>query len=338
MPTIFSVLRNNSKTAKRVVYLIALVSAIYRVRRNIKKQPKQSSKASAGEVNQDFLNKLKILLKILIPTSTCKESFMLMFHSSLSLQVAALDGKIVSDLVRGNANDFLLGIAKWMLVAVPATYTNSMLTYMQSKLAAAFRTRLTTYIHEKYMKDAMFYQVGNLDDRIKNADQCITQDVSKFCTSLSELYSNLAKPVLDIVIYNYQLSRNVGGEALFLVSFIVNLSAWVLRVFTPAFGKMVAEEQRLEGEFRFTHSRLIENSEEVAFYRGETIEKLIINAHYFQLVKHINSIFKKRIFHGMLEDFIIKYFWGNLLIQLMLRCRWSSSMRYSCFFQGSCWK
>jgi hypothetical protein len=25
----------------------------------------------------------------------------------------------------------------------------------------------------------------------------------------------LAKPVLDVVIYNIQLSRNVGGEALF---------------------------------------------------------------------------------------------------------------------------
>ncbi len=45
--------------------------------------------------------------------------------------------------------------------------------------------------------------------------RCVTQDVSKFCNSLSDLYSNLAKPVLDVVIYNIQLSRNVGGEALF---------------------------------------------------------------------------------------------------------------------------
>lgn len=79
----------------------------------------------------------------------------------------------VCQQVRGRGKDFLKGIAYWMLIAIPATYTNSMLTYMQSKLAIAFRTRLTAHIHARYMKDKMFYKVGNLDDRIKNADQYV---------------------------------------------------------------------------------------------------------------------------------------------------------------------
>lgn len=44
-----------------------------------------------------------------------------------------------------------------------------------------------------------FYAISALDDRIKNADQLITVDVSKFSNSLAELYSNLAKPILDMV-------------------------------------------------------------------------------------------------------------------------------------------
>ena len=36
---------------------------------------------------------------------------------------------------------------------------------------------------------------------------------------------------------------------------------------------MAAEEQKLEGEFRYTHSRLIENAEEVALFGGEKVEK-----------------------------------------------------------------
>lgn len=71
-------------------------------------------------------------------------------------------------------------------------------------------------------------------------------DTQKFCASLSELYSNLAKPILDVFIYNWQLSQNVGGDSLFGVSIILQLSAWVLRKWTPPFGKMVAEEQKLE--------------------------------------------------------------------------------------------
>ncbi|CAG8687820.1 3174_t:CDS:10, partial [Dentiscutata heterogama] len=214
--------------------------------------------------------------------------------------------------IRGNAKDFLTGIVWWMTVAIPATYTNSMLTYMQSKLAIQFRTRLTNYIHQNYLSDMTFYAIGNLDDRIKNADQCITVDTMKFCNSLSELYSNLVKPILDVFIYNLQLVKNVGGEGLFGVSLIVHLSSVVLRALTPSFGKMVAEEQRLEGEFRFTHSRLIENAEEVALYSGHEVEKSILDRNYFALIKHVNRIFRKRIYHGMMEDFIIKYFWGAM--------------------------
>jgi ATP-binding cassette subfamily D (ALD) long-chain fatty acid import protein len=77
-----------------------------------------------------------------------------------------------------------------------------------------------------------FYTLSALDDRIKNADQLITVDIAKFSNSLAELYSNLAKPVLDMVVYNWSLSRSVGGEGLFFMSLLVQLSANVMRALT----------------------------------------------------------------------------------------------------------
>jgi len=53
-----------------------------------------------------------------------------------------------------------------------------------------------------------FYGISALDDRIKNADQLITVDVSKFSNSLAELYSNLAKPILDMVIFKSVLTSD----------------------------------------------------------------------------------------------------------------------------------
>jgi len=157
-----------------------------------------------------------------------------------------------------------------------------------------------------------FYALGNLDDRIKNADQLITVDVSKFSNSLAELYSNIAKPMLDMCIYNWQLSRNVGGEGLFAMALLVQVSANVMRVLTPPFGRYVADEARLEGEFRFSHSRLIDNSEEIALYSGHEAEKTTLDKGYFTLIKHVNYILRRRLYHGMMEDFVIKYFWGAL--------------------------
>ncbi|KAI8854629.1 ABC transporter transmembrane region 2-domain-containing protein [Chytridium lagenaria] len=161
--------------------------------------------APRGEVDIVFFRRLVRILKIIIPGIASKEFLLLNLFSGfliartfISVYVAELDGAIVSALVRGQGGLFLLRIAYWMAVAVPATYTNSMLTFLQNKLAIAFRTRLTDYLHNQYLENMTFYKVGNLDDRVKNADQLITQDVARFCHAASELYSNLTKPILTL--------------------------------------------------------------------------------------------------------------------------------------------
>lgn len=161
-----------------------------------------------------------------------------------------------------------------------------------------------------------FYAISALDDRIKNPDQLISVDIPRFSNSLAELYSNLAKPILDMAIYNYSLSKSVGGEGLFLMGLLVQLSANVMRMLTPPFGKYVAEEARLEGEFRFQHTRLIDYSEEIALYHGHEAEKDNLDKGYFTLIKHVNRILRRRLYHGIMEDFVVKYFWGALGLTL----------------------
>lgn len=329
----------NRKAITRAVYLTLFFSLINRIRNAIKEQKAASirlaeikrkggttqtadeaaNKKKKVELNREFFGNLFRLLRIVIPGYKSVEmrllishSFFLVVRTMLSLYVAELDGKLVSSLVRGKGKDFLMNIVWWMIVAVPATFTNSMLSYHQCRLALQYRSRLTSYIHDKYLSNMTFYGISALDDRIKNADQLITVDVSKFSNSLAELYSNLAKPVLDMVIYNYSLSKSVGGEGLFMMSMLVQLSAQVMRMLTPPFGKYVAEEARLEGEFRFEHSRLIDYSEEVALYAGHEAEKDTLDKGYFTLIKHVNYILRKRFYHGIMEDYVLKYVWGAL--------------------------
>ena len=53
----------------------------------------------------------------------------------------------------------------------------------------------------------------------------ITHDIQRFSNHLAAIYSNLAKPTLDVILYNYQLSRNVGAEGLLLLTVLVQSSA-----------------------------------------------------------------------------------------------------------------
>lgn len=87
------------------------------------------------EVNREFFGNLIRLLKIVVPGWRSKEFRLLVGHSVflvlrtlLSLYVAELDGRLVSSLVRGKGRDFLLGLVWWMIVAIPATFTNSMVS------------------------------------------------------------------------------------------------------------------------------------------------------------------------------------------------------------------
>ncbi|KAM0110163.1 ATP-binding cassette long-chain fatty acid transporter pxa2 [Aspergillus fumigatus] len=334
LSSLSSLYLRHRKQISRTVYLALFVALVKRVHNAISEQKaasrsqvdlrKRPGTSSLGdgdepprkrvEVNREFFRNLLRLLKIVIPGWKSKEFRLLIGHSvflvlrtMLSLYVAELDGRLVSSLVRGKGKDFLLGLTWWMIVAVPATFTNSM-----CKLALSYRKRLTDYIHDKYLSNMTFYAISALDDRVKNPDQLITVDVSRFSDSLAELYSNLAKPILDMVIYNYSLSKSVGGEGLFIMSLLVQLSANIMRALTPPFGKYVADEARLEGEFRFLHSRLIDYSEEVALYHGQEAEKDTLDKGYFTLIKHVNRILRRRLYHGFMEDFVIKYFWGAL--------------------------
>ncbi|KAJ4316852.1 ATP-binding cassette long-chain fatty acid transporter pxa2 [Fusarium piperis] len=330
---------SNRTRISRAVWITLFVALANRIRNAISEQKAASAReatqraarrgtTSSGseetprkkvELNREFFRSLLRLLKIVVPGWRSKEARLLMSHSFflvlrtlISLRVAEMDGAIVKALVKGNGKEFLKRIVWWMLIAVPATFTNSMLSYHQAELSLKYRTRLTQFIHDKYLSNLTFYGISALDDRIKNPDQLIAVDVSKFSNSLAELYSNLAKPMLDMTIYTYSLSKSVGGEGVVFMSLLVQLSANVMRALTPPFGKYVADEARLEGEFRFQHSRLIDYSEEIALYGGHSAEKDTLDKGYFTLIKHVNYILRRRFYHGFMEDFVIKYFWGAL--------------------------
>ncbi|ETW87611.1 ABC transporter [Heterobasidion irregulare TC 32-1] len=276
-------------------------------------------------VDAVFYERLSKILRIVIPSLRSKEALLLFMHSSLlifrtaiSLYVAALDGKIVASLVRAETLPFLFNISRWLLVAIPATWTNSWLSYVQNKLAIAYRTRLTKEVLHEYLgneqedpQDKVYYKLSNLDDRIKNPDQMITHDIQRFSSHLAAIYANMAKPVLDVILYNYQLSQNVGAEGLVLLTVLVQLSAALLRRMTPPFGAYTALSAQLSGSLRHTHSRIAEFAEEIAFFGGEEAEKMLVDREYAGLVMHENRVLQGRWWHGCVEEGIVKWLWGS---------------------------
>ena len=92
------------------------------------------------------------------------------------------------------------------MVAIPASFVNSFLDFLNRRLALRFKTRLTDHFHQTYLKDMIFYQIGNLDSRITNPDQRLTADIEKWSGALSTIYANFTKPLLDIILFSQKLA------------------------------------------------------------------------------------------------------------------------------------
>lgn len=71
-------------------------------------------------------------------------------------------------------------------------------------------------------------------------------------------------------------------------------------------GRLTVEEQKLEGEFRYVNSRLITNSEEVAFYQGNNREKLTLLASFSKLRGHLRKFLEFRVGMGIIDNIIGK--------------------------------
>ena len=123
----------------------------------------------------------------------------------------------------------------------------------------------------------VFCRVSNLDSRLTNVDQCLTEDITMFTSTLAHLYSHLTKPILDILVISITLHRAasaLGTSARLptvLALCVVYVTARILRAISPRFGRLVAEEADKKGYLRYIHSRVITNAEEIAFYGGHKV-------------------------------------------------------------------
>ncbi|CAI5448775.1 unnamed protein product [Caenorhabditis angaria] len=291
--------------------------------KNLKDSEKKKKKST---FDPKFLKQLRELLKIMVPGVFSKEAGIIGMHSIvlicrtfLTIYVAQLEGSMVQAIVEKNVLQFVMHLIRWILVAVPATFINSMIRFFESYLGLAFRTKLTEHAYKQYFSDQTYYAVSNLDTRLQNADQCLTEDITMFSQSVAHLYSHLTKPVLDIALITFTLLRLAfqrgTGKNTFIPSCLailsVSLTAKILKAVSPRFGHMVAEEARRKGHLRYLHSRVITNSEEIAFYGGHQAEYKQLAGAYNSLYDQMLLIFKKRIPYIMIEQFLMKYVWSG---------------------------
>uniref|UniRef100_A0A8C1DLH6 ATP-binding cassette, sub-family D (ALD), member 3b n=2 Tax=Cyprinus carpio TaxID=7962 RepID=A0A8C1DLH6_CYPCA len=267
----------------------ALLFAVYILKQRLSSET--DGKTDKAAVDKVFFRRICHIMKILLPQTFCKEV-------SVCLNLA---------IIGRSTTTFKRYLVNFITVMPFISLVNNLLKLGLNQLKLCFRVRLTNHLYNDYLMGFTYYQIGNLDNRIANPDQLITQDVEKFCDSVVDLYSNVSKPLLDILIYICKLNTAIGslGPAS-LLSYLLFSGLLLTRLRRPI-GKMTVTEQRYEGQYRYVNSRLITNSEEIAFYNGNRREKQTINGTFQKLVDHLSRFIHFRFSMGVLDS-IIKFF------------------------------
>lgn len=107
---------------------------------------KSKLKQNTPGFNKEFIIQLYKLLRLMIPNIYSKEVGLLLLHTLvlitrtfMSIYVATMEGKMVKFIVKKDVQSFAFMLLKWIGVALPATFLNSTIRYLEGKLSLSFR-------------------------------------------------------------------------------------------------------------------------------------------------------------------------------------------------------
>ncbi|CAG8744637.1 33219_t:CDS:2, partial [Racocetra persica] len=198
--------RDNSfpfSSKKRPVLFIFIIVAGYLIKQYVAEEKRRKAAQKASSVSSDpergrrskkigvdarFFAQVRKLLPICIPGFASKETVLLISlalvliaRTWLDIWFSGFNGHVVKAIVSRDRKTFIA--------------------------LAVVEFGFMMHANKNYSKDIVFYKISNLDNRIQNADQLLTQDIDKFAENLSHLYSDFAKPLVDMVLFAYKLGE-----------------------------------------------------------------------------------------------------------------------------------
>lgn len=206
-------------------------------------------------------------------------------------------------------------------------FVNNIIRFYTEKLSLRLRYQLSRQLYDSYMTDLTFYHLTQQAD-FQNVDQLLVADVDKFCSSIVEVYNNVSKPVVDITVLVYRLSTSYTGISTpaIMIGWLAIVGSILTQARRPLSAYIIKETQS-EGQLRFVHSRLIQNSEEVAFFKGNIKEKYTLMNALDNLRGNLDDsiLFKLKI--GMLDNIVGRYL--STIVGYLALARPFFSDRYS---------
>ncbi|KAI3381734.1 hypothetical protein SNEBB_004604 [Seison nebaliae] len=271
-------------------------------------------KKEIHRIKFSFFSQLIYIVRLIMPSLLSKELIYLICialgligRTYADIWMIKNGTLIQSAIVSRNAKAFFSQLISFSLTTPFISIVNCFLRYSISQLKLTFRSTLTKYMYDKFLNGFTYYRMINVDRRITNPDQIITEDVDKLTNGLVDMYSNLLKPLIDIILYTVILTKNMNlMTPITLLVYLVLSGTFLTKMRRPLIA-MIVRKQNLLGKIRAATSRIINSSEEIAFYRGNIREKYNMFQFINQLHGHLEDMNNYNFSTGLLDNVVGKY-------------------------------
>ncbi|KAI4321904.1 hypothetical protein MLD38_035231 [Melastoma candidum] len=155
--------------------------------------------------------------------------------------------------------------------------------YARETLALRWRSWMTSYYMERYLKDRTFYKIQS-QSIIDNPDQRIVDDLSSFTGTALSFSLTFFNAAVDLISFSNILYGIY--PPLFVVLLLYSIGGTVISVLLGR-GLVTLNfmQEKKEADFRYGLVRVRENAESIAFYGGEENELNL-------LLQRFNSAFQ----------------------------------------------
>ena len=168
--------------------------------------------------------------------------------------------------------------------------------YIDQSFIIRWRVWLTHNVTDDYLKDRAYYRGRFIDRTIDNPDQRIQQDITDFTQTSVSLSMGAVSAVVSIFSFTkilWDLSGPLtilGVEVPRAMMFLVLTYVLVTTVVAFWIGRPLIRlnflNERFNANFRYALVRLRDSAENVAFYRGEGVERVGLFARFAQVINN----------------------------------------------------
>lgn len=179
--------------------------------------------------------------------------------------------------------------------------------YLRQMLQIKWRTWMTEKYLSGWMKHQVYYRLQVLGSDTDNPDQRISEDINQFVTLTLQLLLGFLKQLttlaaFGVVLWNLSgaLTVPIGSHEftiygyMFWFSFLYSVvGTFCAHLVGRRLIGLNFDQQRFEADFRFNMMRVRENSESVAFYRGEPAEGVGFKERFARVIQNYWQLMRR---------------------------------------------